>query len=87
MPSPGVESNPSRQWPGILRRLPRTDKDITVSLCRLGRFGRVDLGCLVLIQSYPITVPTVKGRRVKRAYVRMIVDMLGLSEWYEEQDS
>ncbi len=41
----------------------------------------------VKARSYPITVPTVKGRRVKRAYVRMIVDMLRLREWYEEQGS
>lgn len=34
---------------------------------------------------YPITVPTVKGRRVERAYVRKIVERLGLEEWYEKQ--
>jgi len=34
---------------------------------------------------YPITVPTVKGRRVKRVYVRKIVERLGLEEWYEKQ--
>lgn len=35
--------------------------------------------------AYPITVPIVKGRRVKRAYVRKIVERLGLEEWYEKQ--
>jgi len=34
---------------------------------------------------YPITVPTVKGRRVKRVYVRKIVERLRLEEWYEKQ--
>lgn len=34
---------------------------------------------------YPITVPTVKGRRVKRVYVRMIIERLELEEWYEKQ--
>jgi len=34
---------------------------------------------------YPITVPTVKGRRVKRFYVSKIVERLGLEEWYEKQ--
>ncbi len=34
---------------------------------------------------YPITVPTVKGRRVKRVYVRKIVERLGLEEWHEKQ--
>jgi len=34
---------------------------------------------------YPITVPTVKGRRVKRAYVRRLIERLELEEWYEKQ--
>jgi predicted RNA binding protein YcfA (HicA-like mRNA interferase family) len=34
---------------------------------------------------YPITVPTIKGRRVKQVYVRKIVERLGLEEWYEKQ--
>lgn len=34
---------------------------------------------------YPITVPTIKGRRVKRVYVRKIVERLELEEWYEKQ--
>ena len=34
---------------------------------------------------YPITVPTVKGRRVKRAYITMLVERLGLEEWHEKQ--
>ncbi|MCK4402328.1 MAG: type II toxin-antitoxin system HicA family toxin [Dehalococcoidia bacterium] len=34
---------------------------------------------------YPITVPTVKGRRVKRVYVRKLIERLGLEEWYEKQ--
>lgn len=33
----------------------------------------------------PKIVPTVKGRRVKRPYVRMIIDNLELEEWYEKQ--
>ena len=33
----------------------------------------------------PKIVPTIKGRRVKRVYVRMIIDNLELEEWYEEQ--
>ena len=33
----------------------------------------------------PKIVPTVKGRRVKRAYVRMIIDNLELEGWYEKR--
>ncbi len=33
----------------------------------------------------PIIVPTIKGRRVKRAYIRMITESLNLEEWYEER--
>ena len=33
----------------------------------------------------PKIVPTVKGRRVKRAYVRMIIDNLELEDWYEKR--
>ena len=33
---------------------------------------------------YPITVPTKKGRKVKRVYVKRIVELLALEEWYEE---
>lgn len=36
--------------------------------------------------SRPITVPTVRGRRVKQAYVKMIVEILELREWYGEQE-
>jgi len=36
---------------------------------------------------YPITVPTVKGRRVKRVYVRKLVERLGLEEWYEKHNA
>lgn len=32
----------------------------------------------------PIIVPTVKGRKVKRVYIKRIIDILGLEEWYEE---
>ena len=32
----------------------------------------------------PKIVPTIKGRRVKRAYIRMIIENLNLEEWYEE---
>lgn len=44
-------------------------------------------GHRVFIKSgeYPITVPTIKGRRVKGAYVKMVVERLGLEEWYEKQ--
>jgi len=31
----------------------------------------------------PKIVPTIKGRRVKRAYVRMIIENLDLEDWYE----
>jgi len=33
----------------------------------------------------PKIVPTIKGRRVKRAYVRMIIENLNLEDWYEER--
>jgi predicted RNA binding protein YcfA (HicA-like mRNA interferase family) len=33
----------------------------------------------------PKIVPTVKGRRVKRRYVEMIIDNLELEEWYEKR--
>lgn len=33
----------------------------------------------------PKIVPTIKGRRVKRAYVRMIIDNLELEDWYEKR--
>ena len=33
----------------------------------------------------PKIVPTVKGRRVKRPYVRMIIDNLELEVWYEKR--
>jgi hypothetical protein len=36
---------------------------------------------------WPIIVPTVKGRRVKQVYVKRIVDILELREWYEQQES
>lgn len=38
----------------------------------------------VKLDHRPKIVPTVKGRRVKRAYVRMIIDNLELEEWYEK---
>jgi predicted RNA binding protein YcfA (HicA-like mRNA interferase family) len=31
------------------------------------------------------TIPTVKGRYVKRRYVSMIIDDLELEEWYEKR--
>ena len=34
--------------------------------------------------SYPVNVPTVKGRHVKKAYVKGIVKILGLEEYLEE---
>jgi len=34
---------------------------------------------------YPITVPTIKGRRVKRVYVRKIIECLELEKWHEKQ--
>lgn len=33
----------------------------------------------------PKVVPTIKGRRVKRAYITMIIDNLELEEWYEKR--
>jgi predicted RNA binding protein YcfA (HicA-like mRNA interferase family) len=33
----------------------------------------------------PKVVPTVKGRRVKRVYLQMIIDNLKLEEWYEKR--
>jgi hypothetical protein len=33
--------------------------------------------------SYPINVPTVKGRHVKSPYVKRITEILNLEEWYE----
>ena len=32
-----------------------------------------------------VSVPTVKGRRVKRCYVKRITEILELEEWYEQQ--
>ena len=32
----------------------------------------------------PVIVPTIRGRKVKRVYIRRIIDILGLEEWYEE---
>lgn len=34
--------------------------------------------------SFPINVPTVSGRKVKTVYVRRLVQILNLEEWYEE---
>lgn len=33
--------------------------------------------------AYPINVPTVQGRHVKSPYVKRIVKLLSLEEWYE----
>jgi predicted RNA binding protein YcfA (HicA-like mRNA interferase family) len=33
----------------------------------------------------PKIVPTIKGRRVKRVYLQMIIDNLELEEWYEKR--
>ena len=33
----------------------------------------------------PKTVPTIKGRRVKKVYVQMIIENLGLEEWYDSR--
>ena len=33
----------------------------------------------------PVVVPTIKGRRVKRVYVQMIIENLHLEEWYESR--
>ena len=33
----------------------------------------------------PKIVPTIEGRRVKRAYIRMIIENLNLEDWYEER--
>jgi predicted RNA binding protein YcfA (HicA-like mRNA interferase family) len=32
---------------------------------------------------FPIIVPTIKGRHVKGTYIQMIVERLGLEEWYD----
>lgn len=34
--------------------------------------------------SYPINVPTVKGRNVKSKYVKRLIKFLELEEWYDE---
>jgi len=39
----------------------------------------------VKLGARPITVPTVKGRRVKKYYVQRINEILELEEWYEER--
>ena len=33
----------------------------------------------------PKIVPTIRGRHVKRAYIRMIIENLNLEDWYEER--
>ena len=33
--------------------------------------------------SLPVIVPVIKGRRVKGRYIQMIIERLGLEEWYE----
>lgn len=39
----------------------------------------------VKLGARPITVPTERGRRVKRVYVRRICELLELEEWYEQR--
>lgn len=39
----------------------------------------------VKLSNPPKIVPTIKGRRVKRAYIRMIIENLNLEDWYEER--
>jgi len=41
----------------------------------------------VKLGARPITVPTEKGRRVKRLYVQRINELLELEEWYEQRTS
>lgn len=41
----------------------------------------------VKLGARPITVPTEKGRRVKRVYVQRINELLELEEWYEQRES
>jgi predicted RNA binding protein YcfA (HicA-like mRNA interferase family) len=36
----------------------------------------------VKIGARPITIPTVKGRHVKKVYIQRIVELLDLEEWY-----
>jgi hypothetical protein len=36
--------------------------------------------------SYPINVPTIKGRTVKSQYVKRMVKFLKLEEWYDEHE-
>ena len=33
---------------------------------------------------YPITVPTIRGRKVKVEYVRRLIKILELEEWFEK---
>ena len=33
---------------------------------------------------YPINVPTVKGRKVKNQYIKRLVKILNLEDWFEE---
>ena len=33
----------------------------------------------------PKIVPTIRGRRVKRVYIKMIIENLKLEDWYEER--
>ena len=39
----------------------------------------IKLGC------NPITVPTISGRRVKKKYIELLIEILGLEEWDENQ--
>jgi predicted RNA binding protein YcfA (HicA-like mRNA interferase family) len=39
----------------------------------------------VKLGARPITVPTTNGRRVKKVYIKRIIELLGLEEWYEQQ--
>lgn len=33
-----------------------------------------------------ITVPTKKGRTVKKVYIRQIIELLSLEDWYDQED-
>ncbi len=33
-----------------------------------------------------LTIPTIKGRHIKRTYIRLMVKALGLEDWYERRE-
>jgi len=74
----------------ILRRPPEVDfRDVERLLKEFGYESRSPRrgSHYVFVKPYerPITVPTLKGRKVKRAYIDLVIDRLNLKEWYEER--